>query len=168
MRHEGEDSSAESLNTRDTLRGAVGVVRVSFGGLVRRVDVSNGDGGSGGFGGRGREESCSTFTVSDGDGERRADHLAQEDGRLGSGRVDNLNLSESSFESTGKVLLEEWPVFGSGNDFSELREELTTVADSEGEGVLSIVEELGELLASTIVKEDRFRPTVSSSQHITV
>jgi hypothetical protein len=49
-----------------------------------------------------------------------------------------------------------------------LREELTSVAHGESEGILSFVEELGELLASSVVKEDRFGPSVSGSENVSV
>jgi hypothetical protein len=136
--------------------------------LSGRIDVTDTDRSGGSFGRGRREESCSTFAVSDGDGERRADHLAKEDGRLGGRGIDDLDLGNSSFESAREVLLEERPVFRSGDEVAKLREELTSVADGEGEGVLSVVEELGELLASAVVKEDRFRPSVSGSENVSV
>jgi hypothetical protein len=118
VRHESEDTSSECLNTCETTGRSVGVVRVSFRWSTRGIDVANSDRRSGTFESRGREECCTTFTVSDSDGERRADHLAKEDRRLSGGRIDNFDLSESSFESTRQVLLEERPVLGSGNEVS--------------------------------------------------
>lgn len=113
---------------------------------------------------RRRTEDGLSLSVSDGDREDRAIHGVEEDGSRGGLDLDE---SDSTLEDLRRVPLERRPGFRSGDDLSKLSEELTSVADSESEGILP-GEEIGELRTSSVVEEDRFGPSVSGSENVSV
>jgi len=162
MRHDSQHPSVGRLNGGDSFGRSVGVERVSFRGSSGVVDVSKRNDGLRDR--RRRSEDSLSLSVSESDREDRSVHGVEEDG---SGGGFDLDERDSTLEDFGRVPLERGPSFRSGDDLSKLSEELASVADSESEGVLP-GEEVGELRTSSVVEEDRLRPSVSGSENVSV
>ncbi|GJC81968.1 hypothetical protein ColLi_04805 [Colletotrichum liriopes] len=171
MGHEGEDPAVPAPDASHAARAAVRVVRVAFRPSDAKavVDVPERDEAfvSQVVEGVGAREGGPALAMRDGDGQGRAVHAVEEDGRRrGAGLVD-LDHGEARLELPAGVLDERGPVLGAGDQLLEARDHLATVADAQRERV-GALEEVFKLLARVLVLEDGLRPADAGAEDVAV
>ena len=172
VRHDGQDTTVGVADTGDALGAAVRVEGVFHGwleaGVVNVLDgretfLNEGLGGDVGRWGEGG----TTLTVGDGDGERGAIHAVEEHAGPGGIGVRDTDHADTAFVLLAGVALEAGPVLGARDQLLQTGQELTTVADTQSEGVRAL-EEVLEFGTGVLVQQDRLGPALTGTKNVAV